>query len=120
VGPYNTPILIDFAQVGESTASLDPITMELSLLFHPASRVMSAAWPTVNHAEHWDQIEEFLDRCPAAPFVRAAREWAHRVAAGPREMYATTYALTLRQMKYPDTDKDLARAIVKAVVAGFR
>jgi hypothetical protein len=120
VGPYNAPILIDFAQVGEAAASLDAITMELSLLFHPASRVKSAAWPTVNHAEHWDQIEEFVNGCPAASFIRAVREWSNRVAAGPREVYATTYALALRQLKYPDTDKDLARAILKAVVGGFR
>jgi hypothetical protein len=44
-------VIIDYGEVGEGTASLDPVTLELSLLFHPKgplrpSGAAFGAWPT--------------------------------------------------------------------------
>lgn len=119
VDTHGEPILIDFARVGESTASLDPITLELSPIFHPGSRIASAEWPKVSNAEHWDNVNVFAQGCPASGFIKAARQWALAVAAGPREIYATAYAFAARQLMFPDTDKDLGKAILKASIKAF-
>jgi CheY-like chemotaxis protein len=119
VDSHGEPILIDFARVGESTASLDPITLELSPIFHPGSRIVTDSWPKVLNAEHWDDVEAFTNGCPASGFMKAARQWAREVAAGPRETYATAYAFAARQLQFPDTDKHLARAILVSAMNAF-
>jgi CheY-like chemotaxis protein len=119
VDPDGDPVIIDFASVGEGPASLDPVSLELSPLFHP-SRWVGRDWPTIAQAGHWDDLDQYLVGCPIEAFVRAARQWAHEVAAGNRELYAVAYAYCARQLKYLDTDKDLARAIIGAVIEAFR
>jgi CheY-like chemotaxis protein len=110
------PIIIDFGRVGETVASVDPVTLELSLIFHPGCRLRSERWPTVAHLEHWDDINSFTENCPAALFIRATREWALASAAGQREIYATAYAFCVRQLKYPDTDVESATTIIRSVI----
>jgi len=48
------PMLIDFGDVGPGTVSVDPITLELCLYFHPQFAPYSAAWTSVVDAENWN------------------------------------------------------------------
>jgi CheY-like chemotaxis protein len=119
VGPHNQPILIDFASVGSAPASFDPVTLELSLLFHPVGRSLVGDWPSPEAAENWLDIETYVRNCPAAELVRACREWALAVGAGRRELLASLYAISVRQLQYADTNKELAQALIRCAIREF-
>lgn len=114
------PVLIDYADVGEAPSAFDPVTLELSAFFHPSGlgcrgsvrdKILSGGW--------WTGAADNT----LAPFVQRCRNWAGTVAAGDRERLACAYAYATRQLKYPDTDKELAAAIastaVNALIATF-
>lgn len=114
------PLLIDFGDVDSSSASLDPITLELSLLFHPKGRDVVGAWPTIPQAREWVNLESYLEGCPVKAFIKSCREWAYSDAAGSRELCANVYAYVARQLKYEQTNKDLAIGIIHSVMQAFR
>jgi len=76
------PVLIDFAAVTEGPTPLDPVSLELSLLFHPDAPTWTGPWPTVDQLERWTEFEVYVVNCPFPHFVRACREWATSVARG--------------------------------------
>jgi hypothetical protein len=102
------PLLIDFALVGMAPASLDPLVLELSLLFHPACRGACGAWPTPEQAANWDNLDAFTAGCPLTAYVRRCRKWAVEVEAGDKGMFATVYAFAVRQLKFKDGNHTLA------------
>ncbi len=116
VDSQGDPVLIDFGSVGRATASLDPVTLELSLLFHPAGRALMGSWPTIDHARHWNDLETYLIGCPVAAFVRACRNWAFEVAGGGREVYANVYGYAIRQIQYPDVNRELGLAVAECAI----
>lgn len=108
------PLLIDFGEVGLAPASLDPLTLELSLIFHPACESMFPGWPSLEQAQQWDNLDVFTSGCPVSNFIRACREWAFDVEAGDSGVFATAYAYAVRQLKYPKTNHTIAAAIAQA------
>ena len=118
VSPDGTA-LIDYGDVGEGPASLDPVTLELSLLFHPDSPDTAGAWPSPEQARGWGDLDLYLEGCPFPQFVRECRAWALRAAAGKREVAASAYSYLVKQLKYEDTNKDLALALLHGVRAYF-
>jgi hypothetical protein len=112
-------VLIDYAEVGINPASLDPLSLELSPLFHPSNNVASSTWPTAEHVANWTDLNRFVANSPIEPFIRATRKWAVEVAAGNRERYAVAYSYAVRQLGYADTDKGLAQGIIRAVIAAY-
>lgn len=111
--------LIDYGDVGEGLASLDPVTLELSLLFHPDAPGKGGAWPTAEQARAWGDLDAYLAGCPFPQFVRECRAWALRVAAGNREVAASAYSYLIRQLKYDDTDKPIVLALLEGVRAFY-
>lgn len=112
--------LIDYGDVAEGPASLDPVTLELSLLFHPNAPDRAGVWPSTEQANAWGHLETYLDSCPFAEFVQECRAWALRSAAGHREVTASAYSYLVRQFKYDDTDKDLALALLDGIRSFYR
>jgi CheY-like chemotaxis protein len=117
-------VIIDYGDVGEGTASLDPVTLELSLLFHPTGPLRPlcvgfGAWPTEAQAVVWGDMDRYVAGCPAEAFVRECRAWALRSAAGRREIAATAYSYLVRQLKYNDSNKDLALALLSGIRAFY-
>jgi CheY-like chemotaxis protein len=117
-------VIIDYGDVGEGMVSLDPVTLELSLLFHPKGPLRPGnagfgAWPTQAQAAAWGDLDQYVIGCPAEAFVRECRSWAVRSAAGHREIAATAYSYLVRQLKYGDTNKDLALALLTGVRAYY-
>jgi len=108
-------VLIDYGDVGEGPASLDPVTLELSLLFHPQRSQEQFGWPSADQAGHWGNLDMYLEGCPFGSFIRECRQWALRVAAGEREVAASAYSYLLRQLKYKDTNKNLVLALLGGV-----
>jgi hypothetical protein len=107
--------IIDYGDVADGPASLDPVTLELSLLFHPQSPFGRSAWPSLDQAVQWGNIHEYIRGCPAAAFVSECRDWGSRVAAGNREISASAYAYLCRQLIYEDTRKELALSLLAGV-----
>ena len=105
------PLMIDFGNLGSAPACLDPIVLELSILFHPDARKVIGEWATSDLASHWFDVERWAASSPVPEFIRACRNWASTAAGGELEMFSVAYCEALRQLKYDDTDKDLAVAI---------
>jgi hypothetical protein len=60
-------------------------------------------------------LDPYLVGCPVEEFVRECRAWAARVGAGQREIAAAAYSYLVRQLKYRDTNKELALALLDGV-----
>lgn len=113
VSADGTPVLIDYGDVDAGPRSLDPISLEFSLLFHPKSSLVNGPWPSDAQARRWFDLEAYLQDCPVPEFVRAARQWAVEAAAGRRELAATAYAYFIRQLKFSTTDGARALALLE-------
>lgn len=112
LGQHGDPVLIDYGRTGQKLAAYDPVTLELSLCFHPDGRAAAGVWPTVEQASNFDDLERYLEDCPVAGFIRVCRAWAFAVANGDREVLACMLAYAARQLRFDDTDHDLALAYV--------
>ena len=108
------PLMIDFGAVGSAPACLDPLILELSLLFHPACRAVCGTWPTEAQAKQWDNLTIYTKDCPFADYVRICRKWAMEVEAGDRAVYATAYCYAVRQFKFKDGNHPIATAVAEA------
>lgn len=111
----NMVALIDYGDVGDGPASLDPVTLELSLLFHPNAPNKAGLWPSMEQSKVWGDLDVYLDECPFPQFVRECRAWALSVAAGKREVAASAYSYLIRQLKYEDTNKVRAVALLDGI-----
>jgi hypothetical protein len=112
------PMIIDYPDTGRTLASLDPIALELSTIFHkhaPDRR----GWPSMAQARSWPDIAAFSDGASFVQYLRACRDWTFGVAGSEQEVWAVGYTYALRQLKYDDTDKDLARAIIVGCIAAL-
>jgi hypothetical protein len=121
VGGNGSPLLIDYGEVGPAPLATDPVVLELSLLFHPRGREISGGWPSEEQAGHWATVDEFVQGCPFPEFVRATRSWAQSSGGGgTRAVFASAYAHCVRQVPYPDTDNEIARAVITSIIADWR
>jgi hypothetical protein len=116
VSPVGDPRMIDFGRVGDATAVLDPVTLELSLLFHPGRPDLGVAWPTLDQLSEWENRPNYLVGCPIPAYVEACRNWAFDVAGSNAEVFATVYGYAVRQLSYATTDEDVALRIIGAVL----
>lgn len=94
------PILIDYGDVGAAPASLDAVTLELSMFFHTKGPLRNSSWPNDAQALEWGNLDLYLVDCPHGDFIRACRGWASKCAAGNREIAAVAYGYLARQLKY--------------------
>jgi CheY-like chemotaxis protein len=105
VNKEHRPVLIDYGRTGLATSVLDPVTLELSALFHPDSSMREESWPSIEALESWDDLDTYLDGCPYPDFIQACRTWSLNASVGRRDLYATVAAFCLRNLQYDDVDK---------------
>ncbi|HBF47724.1 MAG TPA: response regulator, partial [Shewanella frigidimarina] len=110
----NRATLIDYGDVSEGSLTIDPITLECSFLFHPAT--IKYDWPTKGNIDNWENLELYLEGCPIAEDIRFCRAWGQRVQAGNRELAACLYSYSLRQLKYKETNKEIALGLLQAAI----
>ena len=108
-------VVIDFGNVGPAPTCIDPIILELSVMFHKDSPFRSNSWPTNEQAEAWFNIDEYLLGCPVPGFIRKCREWACE-GGGPTDLAPVVYAEAVRQLKYEDTSRERALGIARAAL----
>jgi CheY-like chemotaxis protein len=107
------PAIIDFADVRVAPASVDPITLELSAVFHPEGPAATGVWPSEDEIRAWHELDHYADSSPFPAFVRACREWTEEAAAGSQEIDAVVLSYCLRQLKYGNPTGGLARALAE-------
>lgn len=117
VGRQEDVLLIDFADVDVLPTCLDPVTLELSILFHKESPLRDQNWPSLDQASRWFSVDAYCEGSQHADFVRACRNWALSEAGSSSVLAAVVLAQCLRQLKYEDADKDLVVAICNAALA---
>lgn len=116
VSPEGGVLVIDYGDVGFGAAAYDPITLELSAVLQD-NPTRGPDWPTADACRHWHNLDVYLVGCPMPGFIRACRSWSETLMAGRRELAACAYSYLLRQLKYPDTDKDRILALLDGVHA---
>lgn len=117
VVPTERPLLIDFAYSEVGPGCLDPITLEMSLLFHPDSPLQPEDLETVRY-EDWSsgnyglpsEYEAFAARC---------REWSLD-RDQVRGVVATAYAHALRQAKHPNVLPARALGVARGLAETLR
>jgi hypothetical protein len=112
-------MIIDFGDVGISLASADAVTLELSTVFHPMHAQLPTGWPSMTHMSSWLQVDVFAAESSFAAFIQSCRQWAVAEAGSREEIVAVAYAYALRQLKYPGTDKELARTLIQTCISYF-
>lgn len=106
------PLLIDCADARRAVGCWDPLTLELSTVFHPAGVANRASWPSVDQALEWWDLDAWATGCPFDGYVRRCREWSLAIAT-ENEIDAVVAAYALRQLDFDDCPTDLALALVK-------
>jgi CheY-like chemotaxis protein len=104
------PVLIDYGRVGIAPASLDPLTLELSIFFHPSSEVLDKSWLSIEAIRYWRDVDRYAEGCPYIDVLKALRNWQNEVRAGERETFATLFSYCLRQFRFQQTNKEIAGA----------
>jgi CheY-like chemotaxis protein len=112
-------MLIDFGDTGLSYAAVDPVTLELSTVFHSQHSNLPGGWPTEVNMQEWPNLPRYLENCQFNTFITACRDWANAEAGSPDEIVAVAYAYAMRQLKYADTDKQLARSLIRGCIRYF-
>lgn len=97
-------VLIDFGDAGPGFTSLDPIALELSLIFHPDAAKLGLRDGLIENLETWPDVDRFALDDRLKPMILACREWAHDVGGGDHSVLASAYAYALRQLKYKTVD----------------
>lgn len=110
------PMVIDYPDTRNAFASLDPVTLELSTIFHKDAP-HPQGWPTEARGNQWSDVDAFCEGATYETYIRSCRSWAEDIAGSPQEVLAVAYSYALRQVKYDDTNKALVRAIVNACIA---
>jgi CheY-like chemotaxis protein len=113
VTPDGRPILIDFGDLGPNVAPLDPVTLELSIIFHKAGPARSSTWVESVDWAAWADLETFAAGSPFESFIRECRAWALDQDDADA-VYGMAYAHAIRQFKYSDVDTRIARAIAQS------
>ncbi|MCK1480741.1 response regulator [Bradyrhizobium sp. 197] len=110
-------MLLDYGSVDPLPSAIDAVTLELSAFFHPHGCRSLLRWQAGDKPVDWFDREAFSSLTTVPNFIRATRAWAHADGFGDREVLACAYIYVLRQMQFPNTDRDLAAAILAGIVA---
>ncbi|CAM5775522.1 hypothetical protein LMIY3S_05066 [Labrys miyagiensis] len=105
-------VLIDFGDAGPGFTSLDPIALELSLVFHPDAAKFGLRDSLMANINAWPDVDAFVGGTPLKSTVAACRNWAHDVGGGDQSVLASAYAYALRQLKYETVDPKITLAFV--------
>lgn len=105
------PLLVDFAYTDVAPAVVDPVTLEMSFLFHPASPLVRDGRAV--RYENWAE-GNYLPDTRHESVVQRCRAWAGE-GRDKREFLAMSYAHALRHLKHVDTvAPDQALAVARS------
>lgn len=85
---------------------LDPITLQLSTLTHPASPILGAAWLSVEHIERSLGDPDFGSESRAASWFGVVGQWVVGRKSSDREYWGLALAWAARQLEYDNVVDD--------------
>jgi hypothetical protein len=110
-------LLIDYGDVRRGCASLDPVALELSLLFHPFAIELGLSKAVLDAIDYRDDPDAYISRHPFPKFAGACLEWAYDVSGGDHAVRATEYAYVLRQLKFGGIQVDRHKKLLTAIAS---
>lgn len=112
----HVPVLIDFGDVGAGYTCLDPITLELSFIFHPDARVNGLAAQLESSSDNWLDLNVYGKGSPLYPVIKYCREWAYDVAPHDESVLSMAYLFVLKQLKYETVPADVLIKILSGIL----
>lgn len=112
-------VLIDFGDVEHGSICLDPVTLELSMAFHPDAMAAGLSIPLLDTILDWPNLDQYSIGAPVRPVVEACRNWAHEMA-NEREVAITAFHYVLRQLQYKNVDEALNIEVAKRLYEKIR
>ncbi|HHC7349324.1 response regulator [Vibrio parahaemolyticus] len=113
----NVPIVIDYGDIKQCPAVIDPITLELSHYFHP--KMKDVVVHNLELASNWFSDRDMVALSSNPLTANFLRSWSRENSFLRSDYTAGVYAYAVRQMTYGDTDKDFAKVLIKAAVEEF-
>lgn len=113
------PVLIDFGDLGVGYAPIDPITLELSIVFHKGGPARDSDWANSARWDRWADVDRYVESSPFEPFIRECRAWAIEENGAPA-VNGVAYAHAMRQLKYDDVDSAIALAIASSALHALK
>lgn len=110
------PVLIDFGDVGAGYTCLDPITLELSLIFHPDARANGLAAQLEPSSENWLDLNIYAKETKLYPIIKYCREWAYDVAPHDESVLSMACLFVLKQLKYETVPADILIKILNRIL----
>lgn len=120
VNQAGTPVLIDFGDVGPGYSGLDPITLEMSLIFHPDCVSSGVSQEIRASLERWPIIDEYCQDNPFSNVVKYCRDWAYDISGDDRSVLAAGYAFAIRQLKYDTVNSDETIALIMRIASALK
>ncbi|WP_165187193.1 phosphotransferase [Caulobacter soli] len=113
-------VLIDFGDAGPGYTVMDPIALELSLVFHPDAAKCGLREKLMDQLEDWLDEGKFVGTSGLGPMVGACREWAHDVAGGDLAVLAAAFSYAFRQLKYETVPTDVTIKFLRMLAERIR
>ncbi|WP_192552551.1 response regulator [Pseudomonas sp. IzPS59] len=120
VNQARIPVLIDFGDVGFGYTGLDPITLEMSLIFHPDSVASKVSHEMRSFIDKWPNIDGYCQDNPFGEVIKFCRDWAYDISGDDKSVLAAGYAFAMRQLKYDTVGSDETVALIKRIVESIR
>lgn len=120
VKPSGEAIMIDYGDAGPGFTCADPITLELSLIFHPDAQKFGLHSDLTSALAAWPDTDVYASKSPLRDMVVACRDWAHDLGGSDLAVLGQAYAFGIRQLKYKTVEHDVTRGFLDAVAAKIR
>ncbi|GFG81551.1 hypothetical protein MPRG_48270 [Mycobacterium paragordonae] len=111
-------MIVDYGDVGVDYTAVDPVTLELSLIYNRQGPARAAEFHSSIRWDLWPDVEACYDSSPFRSFAAACRQWALE-SDSEEAVMAFAYAHSVRQLKYGDVPKEVASAVADASVSAL-
>ncbi len=120
VNDSSSPVLIDFGDCGEGFSCLDPITLELSLIFHPDGEQLPFSGGLLTAIDNWTDLGAFTEESLINEYISFCRGWAFDVAGSDMALLAVAYSHTIKQLKYDTVAPELIIRLINNIVGRLK
>ncbi|MEZ8405882.1 phosphotransferase [Vibrio splendidus] len=108
----DNPIIIDYGDVRLAPSVLDVVTLELSPYFHPD--MAGFFQKDREYFLDWFDEQKRVDNSPFPDVAKFLKDLKKERAFMNNCYVAVVYGYSLRQLSYPDTDHEIALALIEA------
>lgn len=109
VDDNSVPLLIDYGQTKPAPASFDPLSLELSIWFHPDAAFLRQDLLVQPDFDSWANLPEYKKSVTYTRFTEHCRNWSIASSENdPVSTFVMAFAFSCRQLKHPKTEKNSA------------